>query len=69
MLSATALKDEHDNDLGDRPQRIKRLRDEFKTYCDLEVPRSVAAVEEWYSSKRGVITRRLNEHIGEGGED
>lgn len=72
MLSATQLLEEHqDGDLDDRPQRVKRLRQEFAAYCDLQVPRAAPDVEEWYRSKRSVITRRLNEYIGgdEGGDD
>lgn len=66
MLSATQLKAEHDSDFDGRPQRIQRLRDEFATYCDLTVPRGVAAVEDWYRSKKSVITRRLNKKIDGG---
>lgn len=61
MVSKSQLREEHEQGLDDRPQRIQRLRDEFATYCDLTVPRGVADVEEWYSEKKGVITRRLNE--------
>lgn len=64
MISETQLREEHDNGLDGRPQRIQALREVFREYCDLDVPRSVAAVGEWYSANKSVITKRLD-----GGDD
>lgn len=69
MLSATRLREEHDNDFDDRPQRIQALRTEIATYCDLDVPRSVAAVDEWYRAHKSVISRRLNDALDDGDGD
>lgn len=71
MLSATELREEHENDFGGRPHRIRARRDAIREYTGLRVPRSLADVDEWYSQKKGVITRRLNEHLDDeaGGDD
>ena len=69
MITATELLEEHENDFDGRPQRIQALREPIREYTDLRVPRSSAAVKEWYSAKKGVITKRLNEHISEADAD
>lgn len=61
MLTVSQLREEHDNDFGGRPRRIQACREAIREYADLRVPRSLADVPEWYSSKKGVITRRLND--------
>lgn len=71
MMTATQLQQEHDNDFGGRPQRIRQCREAIRAYTGLRVPRSVAAVDQWYSKQKGVITRRLNDRLedGDGGDD
>lgn len=69
MITVHDLLDEHENDFGGRPRRIQALREPIREYTDLRVPRSLPAVEEWYSAKKGVITRRLNEHLDDGNDD
>lgn len=74
MLSAHELQEEHDRSFDGRPQRIQRVRDSIREYTGLDVPRGASDVEQWYSNKKGVITRRLNERVGDddpdtGGED
>lgn len=68
MISKDQFREEHDNGtFEDRPHRVKRLRDEFRAYCDLSPPRSVAAVPEWYDRYKGTITKRLNGEESDGG--
>lgn len=64
MITKTQLREEHDAGLGDRPQRIQRLRQAFRVYCDLSVPRAVADVPAWYRSHSETITERLTDDGG-----
>lgn len=59
MITKERLRQEHEEGL--RPQRIQRLRAEFREYTDLEPPRGHHDVEEWYRRKKSVITKRLDE--------
>lgn len=68
MITPEALREEHENDFGERPAAIRHRREAIKEYCDLEVPRSLADIPDWYQRHKSVMTRRLND-LTEGSPD
>jgi len=43
----------------DEPAELQRLRDDIYTYTGLEVPRSVAEIENWWADYKATFSRRI----------
>ena len=69
MITPEKLRDEHENDFGGRPAAIRARRAAIREYCDLTVPRSLAAIPDWYDRYKGTMTKRLTEHLDDASTD
>lgn len=69
MMSKEAFAEAHAEEFGDSPARIRAARPAFIEYVGLSPPRSLADVPEWYRSRKGVITKRLNDADADGDSD
>lgn len=43
----------------DDPTELQRFRDEVHRFTGLQVPRSVAEIEEWWTDNKSVFSRRI----------
>lgn len=50
---------------GLRPQRVKRLRDDFEEAIGLPVPRRVPEIENWLDVMQSQVTRKLGQAAAE----
>jgi len=60
MITPEKLRDEHETDFGGRPAAIRARRAAIREYCGLTVPRSLAAIPDWYDRHKSTMTKRLN---------
>jgi hypothetical protein len=67
-MDRNELQELYDKGELDSPSELQRLRDEIYQYTGLRVPRSVADIEEWWSSYKSTFSRRIkpsNEMVDE----
>jgi len=69
MITPEQLRDEHETDFGDRPAAIRARRAAIREYCGLTVPRSLAAIPDWYDRHKGTMTKQLNAIIDDASTD
>jgi len=53
------LQELYDNGELDDTTTLQQYRDEIHTFTGLHVPRSVAAIEDWWSDNKAVFSRQI----------